>query len=84
MFSWVRHFLFIPLSYLAAVGSILFFAVEILGITTIGIFKRGARSAFEYWKLAHYKDEPKPLVKSPTFWVLLGSGLLAVYLIKRK
>lgn len=83
MLVWLRHFLFIPISYLAAVGSILFISVEILGLTTAGIFKRGTKSAFQYWKMVHTRDE-KPLTKSPTFWVVVGSVILSAYLMRRK
>lgn len=74
MLEWMKHFLAIPLSYVAALATIIFLAVEILTLTTWNLLKRGRSAAHTYYKLIG--KPPKKPYENP--YVIVGV-LVAAY-----
>lgn len=81
--DWFRQFFIIPLSYLAAVCSIIFIAVEILTLTTWGLWLKGRNAAKTYWSVV---SEPKKSSEIATNYVLAAiiAGLVLYSLTKNR
>lgn len=82
MLDWLRSFVFIPLSYVAAVATMLWIAVEILTLTTWGLFMRFRTSAHAYYHLTTGKR--KSSFNNPYVYGALAIALVAIIITVQK
>lgn len=83
MSGWIRHIFVIPLSLMAAVATIVWIALEIMGLTIWNLIRRASAASREFSDMLRGRKK-SPLENPYIVVVLVVAAVGTVYLLSKK